>query len=74
METERVFNSGQGQEKLEFATMVIKSKLPSIASVFVTKRMIVSMIETTLNKVAKTFEVDKIVDIVGNENTVSSKK
>ncbi|MGL5960696.1 MAG: hypothetical protein ACRCZ0_01905 [Cetobacterium sp.] len=70
IEAEKAFNGGQGQEKLEFAVIVIRSRLPRIVSVFVTKRMLVSMIEVTLNKIAKTFEINKVVDIVGNEDRV----
>lgn len=65
---EKSFNSNQGQEKLDFATEYIKSRLPVILKYFISKRMIVSMIESTLNKLCDIFEVDEEVDIIGNED------
>lgn len=73
IDAERHFNSGQGQLKLKFATEKIRQSLPLVLRVFITHRMIVTMIEITLNKISHTFELDTVVDIIGNEDMVHKK-
>lgn len=67
IEAEKHFNSGQGQLKLQFAITKIRASLPLILRVFITHSMLVGMIETTLNKISCMFELDRKVDIIGNE-------
>lgn len=70
IEAENHFNSGEGQQKLHFAVTIIKSRLPVVLRVFITRRMLVTMIEVTLNKISSSFELEKVVDIKGNEDSV----
>lgn len=67
IDAEQKFNSGEGQQKLQYATIAIQAGLPFILKFFFSKRMIVTIIESTLNKVSDVFELDKKVDIIGNE-------
>lgn len=73
IEAENHFNSGEGQQKLHFAVTTIRMKLPLIFRVFITHRMLVTMIETTLNKISDSFELHRKVDIKGNENVIPKK-
>lgn len=73
IEAEKHFNSGEGQLKLKFAVTKIRESLPLILRVFITHRMLVTMIETTLNKISDSFELDKKVDIIGNEIIIPKK-
>lgn len=70
---EKNFNSGEGQQKLEFATNYVKEHLPSWLSFIISKKMIVTMIEFVLNKTADIFQLDYDVDIFGNEDNVQAK-
>lgn len=73
MEAEKMFNSGEGQQKLKFAVTAIRAKLPMILRIFITHRMLVTMIEGTLNKISDSFDLDRKVDIKGNEMIVPKK-
>lgn len=73
IEAENHFNSGEGQQKLHFAVTTIRGKLPVILRIFITHRMLVTMIETTLNKISDSFELNKKVDIKGNDSIVYRK-
>lgn len=69
IETEKACNSKKGQEKLDYAVTIVKSKLPKIISVFISKRIIVTLIEFMLNFLGKAFSIEKKIDIIGNEQT-----
>ncbi|MGL5049888.1 MAG: hypothetical protein ACRC6E_04555 [Fusobacteriaceae bacterium] len=71
LEAERLFNGGEGQKKLEFAVTIIRLRLPKVLGLFITKSMLVSMIEIILNKISHTFELKTKVDIMGNDNKVN---
>ncbi|MGL6167459.1 MAG: hypothetical protein ACRC0Y_04130 [Fusobacteriaceae bacterium] len=71
LEAERLFNSGEGQKKLDFAVTVIRLRLPKVLGLFITKSMLVSMIEIILNKISHTFELKTKVDIIGNDDKVN---
>lgn len=73
IEAEKHFNSGEGQLKLQFAVTKIRESLPLILRVFITHSMLVGMIESTLNKISCTFELDRKVDIIGNEIVIPKK-
>lgn len=67
VEAETKLNSEDGQKRLEYAVSLVKSKLPKFAKIFITKKMIVSIIELMLNSMNKAFKIEKNVDIKGNE-------
>ena len=69
IETEKACNSKKGQEKLDYAVAIVKSKLPKIVSIFVSKYIIVTLIEFMLNFLGKAFSLEKKIDIIGNEPT-----
>ncbi|MGL6185549.1 MAG: hypothetical protein ACRC1T_09255 [Clostridium chrysemydis] len=73
IEAEKKFNSGEGQEKLKYATERVRERVPIIFKIFITHRMTVTIIESTLNKISHTFDIDRKIDIIGNENIVSKK-
>lgn len=73
IEAEKKFNSGEGQEKLKYATEKIREKLPTIFKVFITHRVTITIIESTLNKISHTFNIDRKVDIIGNDSIISKK-
>lgn len=73
IEAENKFNSGEGQEKLKYATSKIRERVPTIFKVFITHSIAVTIIEDTLNKISNTFDIDKKVDIIGNEKKVYKK-
>lgn len=66
-ESEERFNSGEGQAKLDFAVETVRGGLPFILRIFMTKAMIISIIEGLLNTISFTFSLDKKVDIIGND-------
>lgn len=66
-EAECKFNSGEGQQKLEFAVECIRGNLPFIIRLFLTKSTLVTIIEGLLNTISHTFNLDKNVDIKGND-------
>ena len=67
VETEKACNTEKGQEKLDYAVAEVRKKLPKIVSIFITKSVLVSIIEFMLNFIGKAFNVNKKVDIKGNE-------
>lgn len=67
VEAETKLNSEDGQKRLEYAVSVVQDKLPRFAKIFITKKMIVSIIELMLNSMNKAFKIDKNIDIKGNE-------
>lgn len=73
-EAECKFNSGEGQQKLDFAVDCIKIKLPFILGIFLTKNSLVSIIEGLLNTVSHTFNLNKQVDIKGNDTIITFKE
>lgn len=66
-EAEIKFNSGEGQKKLDYAVSYIKGKLPRYLSFLISKSILVTLIEHLLNKGLQMVDVDKTVDIKGNE-------
>lgn len=68
VQAEKQLNSEDGQKRLEFAVTQVQQKLPVILKPFVTKYMIVSMIETMLNFMNDAFKLGKTIDIKGNED------
>ena len=60
-------NSGEGQKKLDYAVNYIQGKLPIILRPFLTKKVIVSIIEYLLNKGLQHMGATDKVDIKGNE-------
>lgn len=67
---EKEFNSGEGQQKLEFATNYVKEQLPKWLRFIITKKLIVTIIEFVLNKTSDIFQLDYDVDIIGNEKEI----
>ena len=67
VEVEKELNNKEGQEKLEVATMRIKESLPKYLSIFISKAMVVNMIEYMLNILNKAFDINNTVDIKGND-------
>lgn len=47
---ETKFNSGEGQQKLEYAVNYIQNKLPFILKFIITKKILINIIEITLQK------------------------
>ena len=68
VEAETKLNSEDGQKRLDYAVTLVQNKLPTFAKIFITKKMIVSLIELMLNSMNKAFKIDKTVDIKGNED------
>lgn len=68
MDVEEKLNSESGQKKLDMAVALIQSKLPCILRVFVTKKLIVTIIEYILNGALKHFKHGERVDIIGNDD------
>lgn len=68
VEAEKKLNSSSGQERLDFAVERIKQQLPYILKPFMTKRILVSIIEFMLNFMNDAFKTGKIVDIQGNDD------
>ena len=66
-EAEGKFNSGEGQQKLEFAVECIRGNLPFIIRLFLTKSTLVTIIEGLLNTISHSFDLGKQVDIKGND-------
>lgn len=64
---EQYFNSGEGQKKLDFAVKYIQDKLPKILKPFISKKLIVSIIEHLLNKGLQHMGSEEKIDIKGNE-------
>lgn len=67
IKAETMLNSGDGQKKLEYAVHYIQSKLPIILKPFMTKKLIVTIIEYLLNKGLQHMGSDNKIDIKGNE-------
>lgn len=68
MDVEEKLNSESGQKKLDMAVALIQSKLPVYIRVFITKKLIVTIIEYILNGALKHFKHGEKVDIKGNED------
>lgn len=68
LEAERKFNTKEGQLKLEFAANQLKLKVPKALRFFITKRMLVGLIEFVLNKFAHIMKVGVVIDIDGNDD------
>lgn len=66
-EAEYRFNSGEGQQKLEFAVEIIRIRLPFILKLLLTKSTLVTIIEGLLNTISHSFDLGKQVDIKGND-------
>lgn len=66
-EAEGKFNSGEGQQKLEFAVECIRGNLPFILKLLLTKSTLVTIIEGLLNTISHSFDLGKQVDIKGND-------
>lgn len=63
-------NSEGGQAKLENVVTVVKQKLPKFVSIFVTRKMIVDIVEESLNFVSTMYDLKHKVDIKGNEEEI----
>lgn len=72
-EIEDSCNSDNGQRNLDSVANVVRPRLPFIFRIFMTKRTLVTIIETSLNKVSATFELNRIVDIKGNDDVLPTK-
>lgn len=67
VEAEKKLNSESGQKRLEYAVERIEEQLPYLLKPFMTKRILVSIIEFMLNFMNDAFKTGKIVDIKGND-------
>lgn len=67
VEAEKKLNSESGQKRLEYAVERIEEKLPCLLKPFMTKSILVSIIEFMLNFMNDAFKTGKIVDIKGND-------
>ena len=67
VEVEKACNTKQGQDKLELAVIKIRERLPRYLSMFITKSMLVSIIEFLLNILNKAFDINHTVNIKGND-------
>lgn len=67
IEVETSCNTEKGQQKLDMAVTKIRERLPKFISIFITKSMLVSIIEFMLNILGKAFSLEKQIDIKGNE-------
>lgn len=74
IEAEKEFNSGEGQLKLNYAIDKLRAKLPSVLRIFVSRSVLVTLIENALNKLSKTFDLEKEVDIKGNDSVFKGDK
>lgn len=66
-EEENKFNSEDGQKRIEDIVLKVQAKLPKFAKPFITKALIISIIECAINAFGKTFNVEDKFDIKGNE-------
>lgn len=66
-EAERSLNGEKGQEKLDVAVDYIRGQIPFILKFFVSKYTLVTVIEILLTFGAKFFDIDKKIDIIGND-------
>ena len=55
---------------MENVVTVVKQKLPKFVSIFVTRKMIVDIVEESLNFVSTMYDLKHKVDIKGNEEEV----
>jgi phage holin, LL-H family len=74
------FNSGEGKQKLEFAKKWMKdnfSILPwyirILANSFLEEKRLIDLIESSLNRLSVAFGTGRVIDLVGNEETVKAK-
>ena len=68
LDVEKKLNSENGQKKLDMAVASIQSELPAWLKVFITKKLIVTIIEYILNGALKHLKHGGHVDIVGNDD------
>lgn len=71
------FNSGEGKKKLEFAKKWMKDNftvLPwyirILANSYLDEKRLIDLIETSLNRLSVAFGSGRVIDLVGNEETV----
>ena len=71
------FNSGEGKQKLEFAKKWMKDNftvLPwyirILANSYLDEKRLIDLIETSLNRLSVAFGSGRVIDLVGNEETV----
>lgn len=67
VEAEKKLNSESGQKRLEYAVERIEDQLPYLLKPFMTKRILVSIIEFMLNFMNDAFKTGKTIDIKGND-------
>lgn len=67
---ETKLNGQTGQAKLDYVVTTVGQKLPKWVSIFVTKKMIVDIVEESLNFVSAMYKLEHEVDIKGNEDEV----
>lgn len=70
IETETYLNSSEGQRKIENGITIAKFKLPFIVKLFITKRVVITIIEIIMNKISLIFRTGKEIDIIGNEDSL----
>lgn len=68
LDVEKKLNSESGQKKLDMAVVSIQSELPAFLKVFITKKLIVTIIEYILNGALKHLKHGGQVDIIGNDD------
>lgn len=73
VEAETKLNGEEGQKKLDYAVTQIQAHLPVFAKPFVTKSMLVTLIENMLNSMNDYFKIEREIDIKGNEDTGEEK-
>lgn len=67
---ETKLNGQSGQAKLSYVVTTVDQKLPKWVSIFVTKKMIVDIVEESLNFVSAMYKLEHKVNIKGNEDEV----
>lgn len=67
VEAETTLNGEEGQKKLDYAVQKVQELLPKPIKAFVTKSLIVTIIEVMLKFMNDAFKLNKNIDIKGNE-------
>lgn len=70
IETEIYLNSNLGQNRLDNFVKIAKLKVPFIVKLFISKRILVTIIENFMNKISILFSINKEIDIIGNEESL----
>lgn len=67
VDAETKLNGEEGQKRLDYAIAQVQNNLPVFVKPFVTKYLIVTLIENMLNFMNGAFKIERKVDIKGNE-------